>query len=241
MWGRCLKRRYTNILRDPVYGDIPLDRSKSMMLNTPELRRLHYIRALGLAYLIYPSATHSMFGHSVGVSFLADSLAEQLGASSEDRLYVSVAGLLHDVDHMPFSHTTEEVVEKYTRKDHASRLASILDGRYETRRRHRLKIRSLSEVLEAQNLDKKRISGLILGRKEGKQWLSEIISGPFDADRMDYLQRDAYHVGISRRLDIGTMSRSLSRAWVSEREVLVWKKERISSLLDLLVQREEIL
>ena len=69
---------------------------------------------LGMAYLVYPSATHSRFEHCIGVSYLAGELVvalsqrqPELDVSRSDQLCVQIAGLVHDIGHGPFSHTFE--------------------------------------------------------------------------------------------------------------------------------------
>ena len=120
------------ILRDPLWNNIRLDPLALALLDTAVVQRLRYVRQLGLAYLVYPGATHSRFEHAVGAYHLAGTalrlLEEQRvlpGIPPRELAIVRAAALLHDVGHYPFSHALEEigsrhVVERSGRRDHAA-------------------------------------------------------------------------------------------------------------------------
>ncbi len=104
------------ILRDPLWNNIRLDPLALALLETPVMQRLRYVRQLGLAFLVYPGATHSRFEHALGAWHLAGvalRLLEERGAlagiSPRDQQVVRAAALLHDVGHYPFSHALEEI------------------------------------------------------------------------------------------------------------------------------------
>src|SRR2546423_15031301 len=96
------------IIRDPLWNNIELDALALRLVDTPVFQRLRYVRQLGLAYLVYPGATHTRFEHALGAYHLPrrtlallaerDALADQ---AREERLTVRVAALLHDVGHYP--------------------------------------------------------------------------------------------------------------------------------------------
>src|SRR5262245_15779250 len=100
------------LIRDAVHGDIQLDALEVELLDTPEFQRLRGIKQLGTAYLVFPSALHTRFEHSVGTSWMAYRLVHavrrvQPMSADEERL-ARVSALLHDITHIPFGHTLED-------------------------------------------------------------------------------------------------------------------------------------
>src|SRR6185436_9693770 len=103
------------VIRDPLHNNIRLDPLARDLIETPAFQRLRYVRQLGLAFLVYPGATHTRFEHALGTYHLAKrSLAlldesDGLGGVSDDECsIIAAAALLHDVGHYPFSHALEE-------------------------------------------------------------------------------------------------------------------------------------
>ena len=82
---------------------------------------MHNIKQLSHAYLVYPSAIHTRYEHSIGVVHLANRVSDQLGFTNEQKEIIRLAGLLHDIGHGPFSHLFEPVLENVNGKkvDHA--------------------------------------------------------------------------------------------------------------------------
>src|SRR5690606_38784166 len=113
------------VVRDPLWNTIRLDRTALRIIDTPQFQRLRYIRQLGLAHLVYPGATHSRFEHALGVYHLARRTLRILGERGEldgiDRdecRLVPYAALLHDIGHYPFSHAVEELDAERVPEDH---------------------------------------------------------------------------------------------------------------------------
>jgi uncharacterized protein len=101
----------TEIIRDPLWDNIRLDRAALLALDTPTVQRLRYIRQVGHSFLVYPGATHTRFEHALGAYHLTRrALAglEELGeigvTSLEQRVAIRMAALLHDIGHYPLSH-----------------------------------------------------------------------------------------------------------------------------------------
>ena len=93
-------------IRDPLWDTIRLDRYAAAIVDSEAFQRLRYIRQLGLAYLVYPGATHTRFDHALGVYHLTVRALGALDARdglcdvdpAECRL-VPLAALLHDIGH----------------------------------------------------------------------------------------------------------------------------------------------
>jgi uncharacterized protein len=176
------------IIRDPLWNNIRLDPLSFELIDTPAFQRLRYVRQLGLAFLVYPGATHSRFEHALGTYHLARrtlSLFEEhddYGALGRDECMLTrVAALLHDIGHYPFSHALEEI-GALSHEEVARPL--ICDGEVATILRRELG-RDAPE----------RIVALIRGESESP--LQGLISGSIDLDKLDYLRRDAFMCGVS--------------------------------------------
>ncbi len=191
---RARKRRLVKRIFDPVHHFIELSTAEAELLDVPVMQRLRRLRQLGLAYLAFPSAEHSRFSHALGALAVGtrayDELARRapdLFANAADAAYqrrlVRAALLLHDIGHGPFSHSCE----------------AVLEVRHEARTAELLALPELTARVAALDVDVSDVLALIVGDPAGRYpTLRELVSGPnLDADRMDYLQRDAYFTGVA--------------------------------------------
>ena len=180
---------YYKSIRDPLYGFINLSELEIGLIDTEVFRRLHYIKQLSHTFLVYPTAIHTRFEHSLGVVYLADLVCNQFDFNEDEREIIRLAALLHDLGHGPFSHLFEKVMKKYN-PDINHEQISILMIEYDS---------NISELLEqrarpiTQLLKKEKIDGWELPKSN---LASDIVSGPLDVDKMDYLRRDSYHIGV---------------------------------------------
>ena len=189
------------IIRDPLWNNIRLDPLALRLVDSPPFQRLRYVRQLGLAYLVYPGATHSRFEHALGAHHLARrtlSLLDEAGAlvdlASDECAIVRAAALLHDVGHYPFSHALEEIGAPH-HEEVARPL--ILSG-------------TIGETLrDALGHDAPaRVLALIRGKSESP--LQGLISGSIDLDKTEYLKRDALMCGVPYgEIDVDRLTHSL--------------------------------
>lgn len=179
---------------DPVHHFIELSDAEAQLLDSAVMQRLRRLRQLGLAYLAFPSAEHSRFSHALGALAMGTRAFEQLVRHGREffvndadiayqRRLVRAALILHDIGHGPFSHACE----------------AVLHVRHEDRTRAILSLPEMQEQLAHLDVDPQHVHDLILGSPQTPYpVLAEIVSGPnLDADRMDYLLRDAYFTGVS--------------------------------------------
>ena len=186
---------------DPIHDFIRINSPELKVIDTPTFQRLRRIRQLAGAHLVYPSAQHSRFEHSLGVMHLAGAAANVLKdkgfLSSDDVSNVRLAGLLHDIGHGPFSHLFEEVLEKKKKISHEEIGKKLI---LET---------EIGDSLSKSGFDKKFLSQIAFGNSK-HQFMNEIISGGLSADIMDYLPRDGYFTGAEHaKIDFRRIIQSL--------------------------------
>ncbi|HSH44704.1 MAG TPA: HD domain-containing protein, partial [Longimicrobiales bacterium] len=177
------------MIRDPIYGPIPLDPVARRLIDTPAFQRLRRVQQLSLASLVYPSAMHTRFEHSVGVYHLARSLVETLerrgelqGVDPDDVRIIPYAGLLHDLSQHLAAHLLDEFGVEGV--EHEEVGARTLSGG------------ELGEILTDTGIpDVARRIGDIINQRSANP-LAGIVAGNCDADKMDYIARDAYHCGL---------------------------------------------
>ncbi|MFN4320179.1 MAG: HD domain-containing protein [Aquificaceae bacterium] len=168
---------------DPIHQLIKSDPCETRIINSFPLQRLRFIKQLGITYLVFPSAQHSRFEHSLGTMELAGRIFKSLGLRNE-RLYslFRLAGLLHDVGHAPFSHTTEVLLGDKSHEEIGERVV-FEEG--------------VVDILKDCGYTEEEIHLLARIAFKGDKSFPKIITGEFGADRMDYLRRDAYFCGTS--------------------------------------------
>ena len=182
-----------NAIKDSVHDWVTLTPVAADLLDTPTFQRLRHIKQLSTVRLVYPSASHTRFEHSLGVYHLADEALRFLGVDGERADHLRAAALLHDVGHGPYGHQTEEVIMRRTGRHH-DEIEGVIEGT------------EVAETLRSHDLSPGRVADLVRGEGE----LGQLISGELDVDRMDYLVRDAHHTGVPYgSIDHGRLVRSL--------------------------------
>ena len=180
------KTEEMKVLRDPVHGYIHVDLQVVWeCINSSWFQRLRRIRQLGGANMVYHCAEHTRFAHSLGVYEIVRRMVTEVPdiaktLNEEEKVIVMLAGLLHDIGHGPYSHAFETVTvtshEKYT--------CRIIEDNTE-----------ITEILERTKKGLSRDVADVIRHKSANPLLSQMISSQLDADRMDYLLRDAYFTG----------------------------------------------
>ncbi|KOX95595.1 MULTISPECIES: HD domain-containing protein [Halorubrum] len=168
-------------IKDSVHGHVRLGDLATDLVDTPAFQRLRHIKQLSTVRLVYPSANHTRFEHSLGVYHLARRAVEGFDLDADTAAHVRAAALLHDVGHGPYGHQTEGIIRRATGRDHDDVAWLLTDAD-----------REVCRVLERNGLDPERVAALI----DGEGALGPLVSGELDVDRMDYLVRDAHHTGV---------------------------------------------
>ncbi|MBP1969825.1 HD superfamily phosphohydrolase [Virgibacillus natechei] len=175
------------VFKDPVHRYVHVkDRVIWDLIATPEFQRLRRIKQLGTTNYTFHGAEHSRFNHSLGVYEIVRRIIHNFEDrphwNEDERLLSLCAALLHDLGHGPFSHSFENVFKL----DHEDFTQRIILG--ETK---------VNKVLERVSTGfAQKVADVIAKTYEDKLVVS-LISSQIDADRMDYLQRDAYFTGVS--------------------------------------------
>lgn len=190
-----------NVVKDCVYRFIRLSPLCRAFADTPEFQRLREIKQLGPVYLVYPGAVHTRLEHSLGVMHLAGEVVDVLrrtgaAVSDRERDLVQLAGLLHDVGHVAYSHMLDHMLREAGHPGHEERSVELV-----ARINARLIARGADDLLTPDEVAT--VQRMIVGDTDGagdRAFLYEIVANRVcgvDVDRFDYLQRDAIHTGVS--------------------------------------------
>ena len=194
-------------VRDPIHGFLEIPSQAAKLVDTPAFQRLRGIRQLAFANLVYPGALHTRFDHTLGVFHLARVMAGALKVN-EGRDVVGMAALLHDLGHGPFSHVSENALEHFADSE---KLPPGLkrDKIHEYITAHIIgHDADISRLLGADMCQ--RVIELLSHGDDEHPLLRQIVSGPLDVDKQDYLLRDSYFCGVQYgQFDIDQFQRSL--------------------------------
>lgn len=203
------------VIRDSVSDYQILEPYEYLVLDHPVMQRLRCIHQTALAYLVYPSANHTRFDHSLGCAKIAKRIGEHVIPGEKARIAeLSLAALLHDVGHTFFSHLSETVMESQFREQYFAlknatlfrgldlKLSEIMSYLIVTSEHFRAFLdKVIQRYLPVIDLDN--VSRLLLHRPRNEwAFMADIVSGPFDADKLDYLVRDCYFTGIRADVDV---------------------------------------
>lgn len=210
---------------DPLHGYIQVEYKLIYdLIQSKEMQRLKHIKQLGGTTQVFPTAEHSRFAHALGTYEIArciieksDSIKETL--SEEEKVVTLCAALLHDLGHGPFSHAFE-MVNLVPHEDYTVQF--ILED---------------SEVHQIlNNVDKNlpRQVADVITKKHPNHIMCQIVSSQLDADRMDYLSRDAYFTGIN----YGYIDHEkLIRSMVVDGQRICFKESGLSSIENFILGR----
>ncbi len=171
------------IFNDPIYGFVSLPYEIIFdLIDHPYFQRLRRIKQLGLTNLVYPGALHTRFHHAMGAMHLMGQAIDVIRSkgheiTEEEAKAVTIAILLHDIGHGPFSHALEHsIVSNVTHEDISELFMSRLNTEFNGQ---------LTLAIS------------IFQNKYKKKFLNQLVSSQLDMDRLDYLNRDSFFTGVS--------------------------------------------
>jgi uncharacterized protein len=222
--------RFVGEITDPIHRYIRFSEIERDIVDTWVFQRLRRIRQLAGAHLVYPSAQHSRFEHSIGTMHVAGYAGETLFAKGyfddEDKVQqLRLAALLHDIGHGPFSHLFEEVLVARHNVNHEDMGKQIISHS------------EINDVLGKHGYNSSDICKLSFGQSEIK-FFNEIIAGGLSADMMDYLPRDGLFTGVEYgKIDY---HRLISSFEVATDGHLAINRSALYSLESMLISRYEM-
>jgi uncharacterized protein len=196
-------------ITDPIYGYIGLSELEAEVVSSSAFQRLHNVRQLGLAHLVFPSAGYSRFSHSVGACHVAGRILDALENNAPSsapkgkrkQLY-RLAALLHDIGHYPFSHATEIAVQSFYVGGSVLDLVGSETAESAKEGLHHEEVgglviggdREIRDALQHHGYDLDDL--LAIFSKSKPDILFGLISSDLDCDRLDYLRRSAHACGV---------------------------------------------
>ncbi len=170
---------FSIVIKDAVHGMVALSELERRIIDSEQFQRLRYIKHLGLTYLVYPSAMHTRFEHSLGTMHVSSSISKSLSLSKEIEEKIRLYALLHDIGHGPFSHISERALMEMGINAHHEALGEqmILN----------------SEIKDIIN-ERWDVKEIIKLKKEA---IGQVVHGAVGADRIDYLKRDSRATGVA--------------------------------------------
>ena len=195
-------------IRDPLHDLIEFDTSRFEqmlwhVIQSPPFQRLRRVRQLGFSEYVYPGATHTRFAHSLGVLFnarrLMRNVKRHIGSDNFDQFRSEAAltaALLHDVGHGPFSHSFESI----------GKSLNLKYAKHEDVSDEIIRNTEVAEILDNYTPGMSKQVADIIGAKAPGDVYSSVVSSQFDADRLDYMQRD--------RMMSGTQHSEIDLTWL---------------------------
>lgn len=210
-------------IHDPIHGTIDIGPAEIKLIDSRPMQRLRHIKQLGFADMAFPGATHTRYAHSLGAMQMAtrmvDRILEDLALPAAEhrrlRQMVRLAVVFHDLGHPPMSHVSERVMPPVGELSLGEWVSDT--ARQATHEDYTIKLlvdSELTALIEKyfgdQGVTGARLAALVIGQPppgdpdafvvDGRDLLpllNQIVSSEMDADRMDYLRRDAYYCGVS--------------------------------------------
>jgi len=242
-------------INDPVCGTILLRPAEVLLLDSPLMQRLRRIRQLGVAHLVYPSAVHTRFEHSLGVLYQVQQLilaVNRFGRGdliAPDQLkLLRFTALCHDIGHGLLSHVSESALSNF-------RVTDQLRTAFQSKRRlpsptkiseiaayYMVRSRAFHDLLKeiarlvedpfyGRGEMPEMISEIIVGQviADDSPLLQELITGPFDADKLDYMNRDAYMCGVPSVPDVHRMVQKIRAVRATLGDLPIDLQERVKA------------
>ncbi len=224
-------------VRDPVHGDIHIDDHINSLIAAPEIQRLYNIKQLGFAHLVFPGAHHTRLEHCLGAYHIADRIATTLHLPKQEHDIITIAALLHDIGHGPFSHTLETNLRQKFNVDHVDLTEQLILGDYavlDAEEQPFIESKTVHELLTERDAPLKEIVNCIRGKESTPPYLQQLLHSTIDVDQLDFLIRDSYYTGVAYGLiDLNRLIQTLS----IHNEQITIKRKGVSAIENILMAR----
>lgn len=246
------------VIHDTILGTNIFYPHEIMVIDSPLLQRLRRISQVDVVPLVFPSGNHNRFEHSLGVAVIADKLVQALKnrkslpehTDSDALLYhVRMAGILHDCGHGAFSHMSEDIhgsfpdifEERRNNRDlyGDAKPHEMLSYLIVTSPALRNFFRDHVEPIYDISFDLDLIGEMIIGHvsNSDKAFWVEIINGAFDADKLDYIQRDSHFTGIQMILDLDRLFHTVDIIEIDGKQRLTIDFSGVSTLEEIVFDK----
>lgn len=182
------------VKRDQIHGVIEFSDDEMKLINTPTFNRLRYIKQLSFEEYEFPGASHTRYQHSLGVCKCVTDMYNSIVKNCPefyregDLELLRMIALSHDIGHSPLSHASEVL----SSISHEERLRDILEIEKENVvLKNSYNIDGYDLIDQVYNGD-----GLTYISDKHLITLHDFMDGFIDADKIDYLERDAMNCGI---------------------------------------------
>ena len=238
------RRETIKEFNDPVWGTIVLRPLEVVLLDSPLLQRLRFIRQLGVVHLVYPAANHTRLEHSIGVVSQIERLVESINEHcdevlpvvDDDRNLLRLTALCHDIGHGVMSHVSENALDNFedvlhVRESFSDAIQAEDVKLSEIAAYYLVGSPAFAELLtEARRVVDERalpagavdlMQKAIIGERINDRipLLHELISGPFDADKLDYMTRDAFMTGVPVVTDMARLVQKIRAVPVTKEQL----------------------
>lgn len=220
----------SEVFRDPIYGYIYLEyRIIEELINTSAFQRLRRIKQLSGANIVFHSAEHSRFTHSLGVYEIARRFLKveilTVHFSEKEKLILLIAALLHDIGHGAYSHTFETIFDV----NHEKQSARIIKENQE-----------IVFILDKIDPNFKNDVASIIEKTNKFPLIEQILSSQIDIDRLDYLERDSYFTGaVYGHIDTERLIRSMiiEKNPKTQQKCIAFRKSGVFAIENYLINR----
>lgn len=240
---------------DTLHGHITLNRVEARILETPYYQRLRWIRQLGFSFYVFPGATHTRHAHALGVLHVMHRILHSVSLAVPDEKFfdpnardektifhrmMRLAAMLHDIGTLPFSHTIELAYINHW-KEQQRHKATKHTANHEVLGAHIILNTDfpggITRILKEEGIDPQKLSQIIAGKSDNLV-ANQLMHSDIDADRMDYLLRDAYFTGVKLGLyDLDFLLKSMTLHKESGDSYLCMREEAMTTVDSFLVSR----
>ncbi len=231
------------VVRSPSFGLMHFTGVLSELIETPELQRLSTIRQLGPLYIVYPGAQHMRLLHAMEVSHTAMTISRHLKLPEDEVECLGIAGLLHDLGHGPYSHSTEILFNEIFNEDHMDFTCKLITGEVilpvSENEKELMKFGQIPDIIKKYGHDPIVVSKLIRKKFTRKPYMQQLIFGAIDADQLAFLTTDSRFSGVNYGdISLDTITEFFKLELMDDGKTYLFASEKaIPAIVDMIMAR----